>query len=664
MDEFKVLLQAVLDSSGIGKSDISEVQKVLDKYHLNLAADLNKAELIKTVKQILPELEAELKKVTGIDIKIDDKTIEKTINQVIGDNRRLQTELEKTAKKAEETAQRTKNALNQKLDKIQVLVGDNGDTTAQIQTITNSFTKLGLSSETVEKKMSSVNTEFTQLKSIMESGDDIAIVAQFDKLQSAIGETKNDLSMLRSEYSLLVTNQQRLSKADAIEAWNLKNTRATKSVRAANQAYIDSLRALNSQMTKMQFNEIVNGFKTAENSMRSIGKLGASVKDQLTQARDSFLQWISVSSAVMGLVYQIQKIPKAVKETNDAITDLTMATGASKTQIESYMDSYSQLGDKLSATVIDITESGTEWLKQGQSIADTETLITDAIVLSKIGKLSTADSTKYLTSAMKGYNVAAKDTLDVVDKLSAVDLISATDVGGLAEAMSQVANNANLAGVGMDKLLGYAAVVGEVTQSSMSEVGTSLNAVFSRMGNIKLARLKDYQNSGEDLSNVETVLKGVGISLRDSMDTFRDFDEVLDETGANWGTYSDVQQRAIASAFAGVNHMENFLVLMNNYDTALRYTDASLNSSGQAMDKFNAYQESTTAHLEKMKNAGIEFANTMLDSGLVNFFIDFGTALTKAGTGIVDFLTPLGTLGAGIGSILGAKDVGKTLKFS
>ena len=39
MNDFKVLLQAVLDSSGIGKSDIAEVQKVLNKYHLNLAAD-------------------------------------------------------------------------------------------------------------------------------------------------------------------------------------------------------------------------------------------------------------------------------------------------------------------------------------------------------------------------------------------------------------------------------------------------------------------------------------------------------------------------------------------------------------------------------------------------------------------------------------------------
>ena len=52
----------------------------------------------------------------------------------------------------------------------------------------------------------------------------------------------------------------------------------------------------------------------------------------------------------------------------------------------------------------------------------------------------------------------------------------------------------------MDKLLGYIAVIGETTGEGMSSVGTGLNAIFSRMGNIKLARLKDYQNNGEDLN--------------------------------------------------------------------------------------------------------------------------------------------------------------------
>lgn len=41
--------------------------------------------------------------------------------------------------------------------------------------------------------------------------------------------------------------------------------------------------------------------------------------------------------------------------------------------------------------------------------------------------------------------------------------------------------------------------IGETTQEGMDSVGTSLNSIFSRMGNIKLSRLKDPE-SGEDLN--------------------------------------------------------------------------------------------------------------------------------------------------------------------
>lgn len=103
-----------------------------------------------------------------------------------------------------------------------------------------------------------------------------------------------------------------------------------------------------------------------------------------------------------------------------------------------------------------------------------------------------------------------------------------------------------------DTLLGYLAAIGETTQQDMGSVGNALNTIFARMRNIKLGRLKDYlDETGEDLSNVETVLRGEGIDLRDSSGQFRDFGDVLDETASRWKDFSKVSQSAIAQAFAG-----------------------------------------------------------------------------------------------------------------
>lgn len=455
----------------------------------------------------------------------------------------------------------------------------------------------------------------------------------------------SQIKLSKDDEKVNVGDSRRVSLIASLNNYLSKNTKITKDNKKQIEDWIAILGS-SDDMTVGAIKHINSEFKQLDATLRATGKLGLSIWDKFKQAVEKFGGWSLVTGAMTKVWQGMQKVYTEAINLDSAMTDLAMATDLTSSEMEALADKYSKLGENINSTLTDVIESGTEWIKQGQSIADTEILITNAMILSKIGKLSSAEATQYLTSAMKGYKVAVSDTLGVVDKLSAVDMASATDVGGLAEGMSQVAASADLAGVSMDKLLGYLASIGEVTQSGMSEVGTMLNAVFSRMGNIKLARLKDYE-TGEDLSNVETVLRGVQLSLRDTDDSFREFDEVLDETAGRWSTFSETQQRAIASAFAGTHHINEFIILMENYSKALEYTEVSMDSSGEAMEKFADYQESVAAHTDLFNKAIQDLANTAIDSGLVNWFIDFGTAGVKAIDGILTALTPLGTFIAG-----------------
>lgn len=210
----------------------------------------------------------------------------------------------------------------------------------------------------------------------------------------------------------------------------------------------------------------------------------------------------------------------------------------------------------------------------------------------------------------------------------------------------------------MDRLLSYLAVVGETTQEGMSSVGNAFNAIFSRMGNIKLSRLKDYQNSGEDLSDVETVLKGEGINLRDENKQFRNFGEVLDEVAGDWENYSSVSQRAIAKAFAGTHHMNSFIILMENYKTAMNYMEESTESSGFALEKFGAYQDSLTAKVESFKNSFQTLSNTLIGSNFLKGIVDAGTGALDMLDGLIERFGVLSSLGAGLGIFQGLKGGG------
>ena len=172
------------------------------------------------------------------------------------------------------------------------------------------------------------------------------------------------------------------------------------------------------------------------------------------------------------------------------------------------------------------------------------------MMLSKLGMIDSAQATTDLTAVTKGYKLSLNEVSGVVDKFTAIDMKAAVSAGYIAEALSETANSARIAGVSLDKVSGYIASVGEVTQGSSSEIGNFLKTLFARMGNVKLGRLIDPE-TGESLSDVETVLNGLGVKLRDSDSSFRNFGDVLDEVGEKWSGYSDVQKRALSVSFAG-----------------------------------------------------------------------------------------------------------------
>lgn len=369
-----------------------------------------------------------------------------------------------------------------------------------------------------------------------------------DRLKSLTKEFKNNMVEVGNTLSQTLAPGVAEASANKVEAYFEKNTRAAKKYGAELQSLAQQYRQATTQKEKTQLD-------TASRSLQSrISAEGLTGKSTWESLKGVFGRVFSYSGAYDLLQNTVMDLPRQmwsdVLEYDDAMTNLRMATSASQEQAQQLMETYSDMGNQLKATATDVATSSVEWQKQGKTIEESNALAQDSIILSKIGDLSSEDSTATITAAMKSYDLAESDVMDFIDQISSIDMASATDVGGLAEAFNKVAANAKQAGVSTEEVLSYAAVIGETTQQDMASVGNTLNSVFSRMGNIKLSRLKDYE-TGEDLSNVETVLRGVGIQLRDSQDEFRDFDEVLEDTASRWDTFSGVQQRAVAQAFAG-----------------------------------------------------------------------------------------------------------------
>ena len=375
--------------------------------------------------------------------------------------------------------------------------------------------------------------------------------------------------------------------------------------------------------------------------------------DRLKNSIVSRMSYMAATAVFSAMRKAVREVYQNVVELDSAITDLQIATGYSREQTAALVTEYSQLGNAIGATTVEVAEAANAWLRQGYSAEQATQLVQSSMMLSKLGMIDASEATTALTSAINGYKMSADDAVSVVDKLTAVDMEAAASAGGLAVAMSKTATSAMTAGVSMDTLIGYIAKVKEVTQDGDEAVGTFFKTMLARMGNIKSGLLVDPETD-ENLGDVEAALSGVGIKLRDSNSEFRSLEDVLNDVNKAWNTYSSVQQRAIAKAFAGTRQQEKFLVLMENYDDAMKLAGVSAGSAGTAMQKYNdAYLQSYEAAKNSLTASTEAFSRSILDSKLV-------IGATKALDGLIKALTKLASINikginiSGIATTMGA----------
>lgn len=496
----------------------------------------------------------------------------------------------------------------------------------------------------------------TQYQANPSTANQDAIIKQNEKVIQSYKKLNNEMKILDATQSKALNPGEGSIQANKIRTYMTNNTKAAKEYGVV----LENLaKQSENATTKGEAQSINQQFKQMQAEISAKGLTGNSMFSEVKRGFSQISQFVGTYGILQSGMNKAQEMVQNTYDVDSAMTQLQMATGVSNDKAKDLMKTYSNMGHQLKATGTDVAASSTEWMKQGQSVEKSNKLAESSIKLSKVGGLSSEDATKHLTSARKGYGVtSAEDTLKIVDKLSSVDMASATDVGGLAEGMSEVANTAKIAGISMDKLLGYLATIGEVTQEGMGSVGTGLNAVFARMGNIKLSRLKDYQNNGEDLSNVETVLRGEGINLRDKTDQFRNFGDVLDEVAGNWNNYSDVSQRAIAQSFAGTHHMNEFITLMRNYGKAQEYEKVSENSAGSTDKKYKVYENSLEGRTEDLKNSFQSISTTFADKNLLGGGITLLSNVLNVVNKLVSSFGLLQTAAAGFAGIKLFKNLG------
>lgn len=295
-----------------------------------------------------------------------------------------------------------------------------------------------------EKNVQDLQKLHTQYQAKPTTANQDAIIQQNEKVIQSYEKLNNEMKILNSTQTKALNPGEGSIQANKIRTYLENNTKAAKDY---GDVLEDIAKKSESATTKGELQGANQDFKKIQSEISARGLTGNSMFSEVKRGFSQISQFVGTYGILQSGMNKAQEMVQNTYDVDSAMTQLQMATGVSNDKAKDLMKTYSNMGHQLKATGTDVAASSTEWMKQGQSVEKSNKLAESSIKLSKVGGLSSEDATKYLTSARKGYGVtSAEDTLKIVDKLSSVDMASATDVGGLAEGMSEVATNANLAG--------------------------------------------------------------------------------------------------------------------------------------------------------------------------------------------------------------------------
>lgn len=240
-----------------------------------------------------------------------------------------------------------------------------------------------------------------------------------------------------------------------------------------------------------------------------------------------------------------------------------------------------------------------------------------------------------MTVAIRAFRMEMEQASHVTDVYSKVAAVTASDTEELITAMSKTASSAEAVGSSFENTTAMLAVMIESTRESATNIGSAMKSIISRYGEMKTGSTTDAEGEAIAYNKVDTALQSIGMTLKDTNGQFRDFDDVIEELASKWDTLSSVQQRYIATIFAGNRQQSRFLALVSNYDRYMEVSAAAANAEDAGLLQYSKTLDSLETKLNNLSTSFQQFymslANGETFGGAIEGITKFIEGLNKLG---------------------------------
>ena len=259
-----------------------------------------------------------------------------------------------------------------------------------------------------------------------------------------------------------------------------------------------------------------------------------------------------------------------------------------------------------------------------------------------------------------------------MDKLVAVGNGAPISVSELAEGLNNASSALSAAGNSFDESVALLTSANTTIQDA-AKSSTGLRTIAARIRNTKteLDELgesvteAEYNNIVETLTNI-TLADGskVKVSLKDANGELRSTYDIIKDIASVWKYMGANEQAALAETLAGTRQQNIFYSLVENFAEASNAMTLMSGSIGAMQSAYDVFLTSTTAHINQFKAAFSELSTDLIDTGIMNLFIDIGRILVEIADGAVNLTKVFGPLSSVVTAFAGYKVVSGIKSFA
>lgn len=355
---------------------------------------------------------------------------------------------------------------------------------------------------------------------------------------------------------------------------------------------------------------------------------------------------------------EIQKGVTYVREIDSALTELKKVTDETDETYAQFLNTMSQTGAEVGATVKDLTNMAANWARLGYSIQEAGELAKSTAVLLNVSEFTDADTaSEALISTMQAYGYAAEDSMHVVDVLNEIGNNFAISSDGIATALQDSASSLMAAGNNLEQSVAMIAAANKVLQDPNS-VGSALRTISLRIRGTSVKVLEEMgeETDGviESVSKLQAKVKGLsGVDILTDTGAYKDTYTIIKEIGQVWEQMNDINRAALLELLAGKNRSNAMAALLTNMEDLEGAYEDAMAAQGSAEAENEKYMNSIQGRIDQFNNALQTMWKNAIDSNFVKFIVSVGTGLVKVVNWLGMIPIILGTISGAMSAIKG-----------